>query len=213
MAASPKADERRATAGHPPPAYTESELTEFVKLLAAHSSPTLLPGIKLPPYTYESQFEVVVRSLSSVSGTSSGATHPIAFLTATNTLGQGLVFASQIVEVASSSVAQKSKPDETYALPGGGIGGLAGAHIHNLSLGNVYKLRTLLDASGDEGLKGISIIGVGGVADAQGVERMRLAGASAVACASALGREGVEVFAKLTGHGGKDAFQIARARL
>jgi dihydroorotate dehydrogenase (fumarate) len=120
------------TGGHPPPAYVESELTAFVKLLASHSSPTLLVGIKLPPYTYESQFTSVISSLSSVS--SPGKESPISFLSSTNTLGQGLVFAPQIVEIEGNAVAQKKKPQEQFALPGG-FGGLAGAAVHQISLG------------------------------------------------------------------------------
>lgn len=120
-------------AGHPPPAYVESELTSFVKLLASSASPTLLVGIKLPPYTYDSQFDSVINALSSVSSPSR-SDHPISFLCSTNTLGQGLVFAPQIVELEGNAVAQKRKPHEQFALPGG-FGGLAGAAVHQISLG------------------------------------------------------------------------------
>lgn len=183
--------------GHPPPAYVESELASFLSLLASHSSPTLKVGVKLPPYTYDDQFTSVLSALTSVSPSSPSAPHPIAFLTSTNTLGQGLVFSEQIVQVASARGAQGPKED-LFALPGG-FGGLAGAAVHQISLGNVYRLSNLLKTSPDESLRSISLIGVGGVTDASGVERFRLAGASAVAVASALGREGVAVFDKLAG--------------
>ena len=141
----------------------------------------------------------MLRALEAVAPRDSAAPHPISFLTATNTLGQGLVFADQVSLAPRSSGAQQPDQAKTVALPDSGIGGLAGAHIHNLSLGNVFQLRTLTNASANTSLSRISIIGVGGVADTQGVERMRKAGASAVACASALGREGVAVFGKLAG--------------
>ncbi|GAA6028244.1 hypothetical protein JCM8097_006937 [Rhodosporidiobolus ruineniae] len=180
--------------GHPPPAYVESELASFFRLLAKHASPTLNVGVKLPPYTYDGQFDAVVGALEAVKGGGKGE-HPLSFLTATNTLGQGLVFGEQIEEVSTSSVAQKKKAD-LFALPGG-WGGLAGAAIHQTSLGNIYRLSLLLNSSADKRLKSIALIGVGGAHDAASVERFRRAGASAVACATALGREGVAVFAKM----------------
>ncbi|GAA5917054.1 hypothetical protein JCM6882_001912 [Rhodosporidiobolus microsporus] len=182
--------------GHPPPAYSQTELIPFLDLLAAHASPTLKMGVKLPPYTYEGQFVAVVKALEAVKGGEGKGEHPVAFLTSTNTLGQGLVFSDQIVEVPSSSVAQKKKAD-LFALPNP-WGGLAGAAIHNTSLGNIYRLSVLLNSSSDARLKSISLIGVGGAHDAASVERYRRAGASAVACATALGREGLAVFEKMS---------------
>ncbi|GAA5975477.1 hypothetical protein JCM11641_004279 [Rhodosporidiobolus odoratus] len=181
--------------GHPPPAYNEAELTSFLALIARKSSPTLKVGVKLPPYTYDAQFDAVLRAFSAIPSLPGQKEHPVSFLTATNTLGQGLVFGEQIVEVASSAVAQKKK-DDLFALPGG-WGGLAGASVHQTSLGTVHRLSLLLHSSTDERLKSISIIGVGGAHDAASVERFRRAGASAVACATGLGREGLAVFEKM----------------
>lgn len=181
--------------GHPPPAYAESDLRDFVKLLAAHASPSLKVGIKLPLYTYATRFAVVISSLSSVSPSLPKADHPISFLTAINTLGQGLVFSEQITEVPQAVVAQKKK-NGMFALPGR-FGGLAGAAVHQLALGcvrsdsiegamliptcrNVHRLSGPLRESKDRSWQSITLIGVGGVADAAGVERMRQAGASAV---------------------------------
>ncbi|TKA56836.1 hypothetical protein B0A53_01237 [Rhodotorula sp. CCFEE 5036] len=73
--------------GHPPPAYHQADLAEYMKLLASFASRNLLVGVKLPPFTYQDQFEAVVAALRSV-GSPSETRHPIAFLTATNTLGQ-----------------------------------------------------------------------------------------------------------------------------
>ena len=79
---------------------------------------------------------------------------------------------------------------------GTGIGGLAGAALHPLALGNVATFRKLLDQS--EETTSILIIGVGGVEDKAGSDRMLAVGAGAVACASAMGRFGVGVFEKIS---------------
>lgn len=76
-------------AGHPPPAYIESQLSTFLALLARYASPTLKVGIKLPPYTFQEQFDALLRCLVEVAGSRGGPEHPISFLTSTNTLGQG----------------------------------------------------------------------------------------------------------------------------
>lgn len=186
--------------GHPPPAYHESELVRYLEVLAkgaTQSKGLLRVGIKLPVYTYADQFELVVRALEAVSPAVSSAEHPIAFLTSTNTLGTGLVFTEQLAHGGLPKTTAELAPGAgAFALPNP-FGGLAGDAIHSISLGNVHKLHTLLKASSKPGVSAISIVGVGGVKDRAGVERMRQAGASAVACATALGREGTKIFAKL----------------
>jgi dihydroorotate dehydrogenase (fumarate) len=185
--------------GKPPPAYNGAALAEYLVLLQAQKSlwvdavagsrpgrGLMLPpvGIKLPPYTYMGQFEEVVRALAraTVAGRS-----VVDFVTATNTLGSSLV----LDEDGHAALASEA---------GTGIGGLAGVALHPLALGNVATLRRLLDQM--EETKAVMIIGVGGVCDWGGFERMRKAGAGAVAVATALGREGVSVFEKiLTGKG------------
>ena len=107
----------------------------------------------------------------------------IDFITCTNTLGSSLVL-TDTLEPALASEA------------GTGIGGLAGAALHPLALGNVATFRKLLDDHPD--LESIMIIGVGGVEDQAGFDRMKKVGAGAVACASALGRYGVGVFERIT---------------
>lgn len=74
-------------------------------------------------------------------------------------------------------------------------GGMAGPALHPLALGNVTNLRKMLDT--DDKLRHIDIIGVGGVMDTAGYIRMRTAGASAVAVATALGRYGIDVFERI----------------
>lgn len=39
--------------GHPPPAYHQGALAEYMKLLASFASQNLLVGVKLPPFTYQ----------------------------------------------------------------------------------------------------------------------------------------------------------------
>ena len=60
-------------------------------------------------------------------------------------------------------------------------------------------LRILLDSH--EELRGVQIIGVGGVGDPEGFARMRAVGASVVGVGTALGREGTAVFGKILGGG------------
>lgn len=115
--------------------------------------------------------------------------------------------------VPSDPVAQRRKPaEEVFALPSA-TGGLAGAAVHQLSLGsgssasqfpkkrrltvppprsNVYRLASLLRSPSSPyakrapSLKQITIIGVGGAHDAASVERFRQAGADAVVRAAPL---------------------------
>ncbi|GAA6020980.1 hypothetical protein JCM8202_003799 [Rhodotorula sphaerocarpa] len=223
--------------GYPPPAYSYESMLAYLQLLAGRASPNLLLGIKLPPFTYHDQFEAVIEALRVVAkAPSPSAPHPISFLTSTNTLGQGLVFAAEETPVprdlASSGRPRPPAQDQLTALPSaksdsgslpgvegsveGGWGGLAGGTLHPLAVGNVARLAQVLrrpdprpplegDSETEHGeeevvrkLAGIAIVGVGGVSDAEGVERFRRAGADAVACATAFGREGLAVFDKMS---------------
>ena len=95
----------------PPPAYSKSGLLSY--LTALQNTDFKIPiGIKTPPYTYQSQFDDLISAL--VETTIDGLRCPISFITATNTLGNCLVFDS-----ASSDPAIRSSN-------GTGIGGLAG---------------------------------------------------------------------------------------
>lgn len=171
----------------PPPAYSSSALAEYLQTLSGISTPPgqqrVAVGIKTPPYTYHDQYKALIEALSA----GSKETFSIDFITATNTLGSCLVLKGS---------------DGTPALNsanGAGIGGMAGAPLHPLSLGNVRTIRSMLDQ--DKRLKDIDIIGVGGVSDKASFERMRLAGAAVMGVGTALGREGVHVFDKINqGH-------------
>lgn len=167
----------------PPPAYSFASLTEYLQLLAEEET---LPGqkrvptgIKTPPYTYHDQFKTLIDALQAASTSKC----PVDFITATNTLGSSLILNSTNGSPALNSAS------------GAGIGGMAGSPLHPLALGNVRTIREMLDKHPE--LKDIDIIGVGGVSDRAGFERMRAVGAKAVAVATALGREGVNVFGKI----------------
>jgi dihydroorotate dehydrogenase (fumarate) len=174
----------------PPPAYDGAALTEYidaiakVKSSAQHASgKTLHVGIKTPPYTFHGQFQTLISALETSSRIHEGGC-PISFITATNTLGSCLVLDSE------------NKP-ALGSVTGEGTGGMAGDALHPLALGNVKTIRGLLDKSKFEDLRRIAIIGIGGVKDAAGFQRMRSVGADAVGVGTALGREGVKIFEKI----------------
>ncbi|TVY43209.1 putative dihydroorotate dehydrogenase A (fumarate) [Lachnellula cervina] len=173
----------------PPPAYDSTSLVEYIiavrkaKLLSeSEKHPSLHVGIKTPPYTYTAQFRALIKALEA---SEIYDNCPISFITATNTLGSCLV------------LREDGKP-ALGSVSGEGIGGMAGEALHALSLGNVKTIRTMLDASKHAEIRKIAIIGIGGVSDAAGFARMRSVGAFAVGVGTALGREGIEVFSKIT---------------
>ena len=165
----------------PPPAYSGPALLEYFQALQTSRPERRIPiGIKTPPYTYHDQFATLVNALLSASDHEKGS--PVDFITGTNTLGSCLLLdPSGDPALASAS--------------GEGIGGLAGAPLHPLALGNIKTIRALLDKH--EILKDIDIIGIGGVGDRAGFDRMRRVGAKVVGVGTALGREGVEVFGRI----------------
>ncbi|KAI0201894.1 FMN-linked oxidoreductase [Astrocystis sublimbata] len=169
-------------------------------------------GVKTPPYTHAGQFEMFVDTLRQCAVVSPGyeegnrdeknqilsLTCPLSFVTATNTLGSCLLLGRSDTTEESHDLQDTLCP----VLPGSGIGGLAGAPLHPLALGNVATLRRMLDA--DPTTKHIVLLGIGGVADAEGYRRMRSVGATAVGVGTALGIRGVEVFREIEeGMGGK----------
>jgi dihydroorotate dehydrogenase (fumarate) len=201
--------------GSPPSAYDFHSLGLLLQLLAeAHArDPTLTIGLKLPPYLHEQQFRTVINGITtltsksrhgdskSVVGTNSEpgtainhSSHSvISFLTCTNTLGNSLLFADQSIPLPAF---RDSALTEGFALPTG-LGGLAGDALHPLALGNVYRFSQLLKEPSQEDhstTSGIKIIGVGGVTSKAALERMKVAGADAVACATLFGKEGVRAF-------------------
>lgn len=168
--------------GQPPPAYLKSSLVEYLAALAQEPSrpdqPRVAIGIKTPPYTYHDQFQILVEALLA-----STPKCPVDFITATNTLGSSLILSDEGGQPALGSAS------------GDGIGGMAGAPLHPLALGNVKTIRTMLDQH--EKLRSIDVIGVGGVSDVGGFRRMLAVGAKVVGVGTGLGREGVSVFDKI----------------
>ena len=168
-------------AGKPPPAYSGEELLKYlIPLIDADPDglATIEVGIKTPPYTHQTQFDELISALLQ----SSKRRCPISFITATNTLGSSLILSDSLTAAINSST-------------GTGIGGLAGSALHPLALGNVATIRRMLDVH--EPLQDIQIIGVGGVSDSAGYERMRAVGAAAVAVGTALGSQGLAVFKRI----------------
>ena len=180
--------------GKPPPAFSFDGLCEYFQCLPDVSVSSdekdkpgfaRLPlhcGIKTPPYSNPDNFNILKRALLHFVGKENETPSlnlPLTFITATNTLGCSLVLDSDLQAVLSSA-------DKT------GIGGVAGAALHPLALGNVRMIRTMLDS--EPALKDIRIIGVGGVEDHASFQRMQKVGASVVAIGTALGRKGVSVF-------------------
>ncbi|WVF73123.1 hypothetical protein IAT40_007942 [Kwoniella sp. CBS 6097] len=170
--------------GKPPPAYSSEGLIPYLDALlqVQRESHHHLPlGLKLPPYTYSSQFTTLVDALRD---------HGcyFTFLTSTNTLGNSLLVDIPPLSLPATVELTASSAEESFF----GLGGLAGTTIHPLSLGNVRSLRHLLDQH--PALKHIKLLGVGGVEDSKGFRRMMCAGAYAVGVATALGRKGTAVF-------------------
>jgi dihydroorotate dehydrogenase (fumarate) len=170
----------------PPPAYSKDSMVEYLDALAdvdesnnTNTDRRVAIGVKTPPYTYHDQFQTLTDALLATRCA-------VDFITATNTLGSSLVLADGGDPAINSA-------------SGLGIGGMAGAPLHPLALGNVKTIRGMLDR--EERLKGVEVIGVGGVSDRAGFERMRTVGAKVVGVGTALGREGVHVFEKIVGSG------------
>jgi dihydroorotate dehydrogenase (fumarate) len=191
----------------PPPAYTTESLLSYLIATKRYymEDPSLIIGLKLPPYTYETQLTALI-SATWRKRTDQG----VAFLTSTNTLGNGLVFNDQ--------VDPKGAPG--FALPSG-YGGLGGSAIHPLSVGNVSKLVSLLETPtlatkhklvemGSKTLnvdvpdEAIVVIGVGGINSGQTFNHFMAVGAVAGEVATALGLEGVQVFERIFKEAGLD---------
>ncbi|HGO5822933.1 TPA: dihydroorotate dehydrogenase [Mannheimia haemolytica] len=167
------------------PAYSAEELLPYLNALQTtleklNQGENALPiGIKIPPFTYQNQYDELIKGL--LQAVENSENLPIAFITSTNTLGSSLVLNAGKA-VLNSEV-------------GTGVGGMAGTAIHALSLGNVYTIRQMLDQ--EPKLKQLQIIGVGGVNDKAGFERMKSVGADFVGLATALGVKGIGVFKEI----------------
>ncbi|KAK4229662.1 hypothetical protein QBC38DRAFT_508089 [Podospora fimiseda] len=166
----------------PPPAYSKFALLEYLtemKTVAGTETQRIPYGLKTPPYTYATQFKELMDALIEDAG---DGTSEVSFVTATNTLGGCLVL----------------NEEREAVLPGGGVGGMAGSALHPLALGNVKQIRSLLDEpERKENLGHITVIGVGGVTDADGYRRMKGVGAGVVGVGTGLGVKGLKVFEEI----------------
>lgn len=175
----------------PPPAYHAEALLEYLSAVQAISTsetpetPRIPVGIKTPPYTHAGQFATLTDAL--LQSAAATGVCPLSFLTAINTLGSSLVM-----------TAPSGSAGPVPALPGAGIGGMAGAPLHPIALGNVATLRTLLDAH-PAALGHIRLVGAGGVSDAGGFARMKSVGAYAVGVGTGLLVHGIGVFGRVSG--------------
>lgn len=200
----------------PPPAYSGEALTVYLSrlqetMIEADNNnhdpiPRIPVGLKTPPYTHSTQYHTLIDALDT--SIWRGGACPISFITATNTLGSCLLFDPPLPPASQPPTSTSPDTDSPHdpfsaALPGTGIGGMAGAPLHPLALGNVATLRRLLDERWPYGMRSsismsgsgpIQLVGVGGVSDAAGYARMRAAGATVIGLATALGLKGVGVF-------------------
>jgi dihydroorotate dehydrogenase (fumarate) len=198
--------------GKPPPAYDSSSLLTYLNALKIEISRQLsedgtsshphtghmhVPiGIKTPPYTYQDQYNGLIQALKdSAYAEPKHLPCPISFITATNTLGSSLLLSPQLENSSGTQTSQEVFHRTLESATGTGIGGLAGAPLHPLALGNVYTIKGLLFQHQE--LEQIQIIGVGGVEDAAGYKRMRAVGAAAVGVSTALGRKGSKYLRRL----------------
>ena len=85
----------------PPPAYSTDSLLSYLIATKRYylEDPTLTIGLKLPPYTHETQFTSLV-SATWRKRTDQG----VAFLTSTNTLGNGLIFNDEVTSDSRNSL-------------------------------------------------------------------------------------------------------------
>ncbi|KAJ6569597.1 hypothetical protein B0H19DRAFT_1136174 [Mycena capillaripes] len=181
-----------------PTGYAFAALAPLLSVLADawRADPTLTLGLKLPPYVYTAQFAAVLDTLRGFS--TPDARNPIAYLACTNTLGNALLFAEQVV-AAGGEPAASAVGESAFAVPKA-LGGVAGDTLHALALGNVYSFTRLLEAEdAASGLRDLVIVGIGGVTSAEAAARMRKAGAAVVGSATLFGKEGVDAFKILSG--------------
>jgi len=104
----------------PPPAYSKDALVQYIDHLrrfidATPDLPRVPFGLKTPPFTHSAEYEALIDALEQ---SARGGVSPVSFLTATNTLGSCMVFLSAT----------------ELALPGAGIGGMAGAPLREILL-------------------------------------------------------------------------------
>ncbi len=155
--------------GKPQIAYDFESLQDHLEILLSDwpvDAPAI--GVKLPPYFDPSHWDTAASILNSCP--------TIRFVTAINSVGNTLAFASDSVEVAIA--------------PKNGLGGLGGGMIKPIALANVRELRNRLRPD-------IAVIGCGGVESGRDVLEHLLCGAQAVQVGTAFYSEGTAIFSRL----------------
>ncbi|OMP88484.1 putative dihydroorotate dehydrogenase A (fumarate) [Diplodia seriata] len=183
-----------------PAAYSRGTVNAYVEALAEARAEAeaeaqaggkrvvVVVGLKTPPFTHAGMFDEFVGALAAGVGRAGAGACPVGFVTAVNTLAPALV-------LGRGGGGKGALEPVLRSASGLGLGGMAGAPLHPLALGNVLSLKQALGRV--EGLAGVMVIGVGGVEDADGWRRMRRVGAEAVGVGTALGRFGVGVFERI----------------
>ncbi|KAF9640023.1 hypothetical protein BFW01_g11829 [Lasiodiplodia theobromae] len=123
--------------GKPPPAYSKVALVEYLRALEGvvreERGVDVPIGVKTPPFTHAGMFEEFVGALREVRPC------PVAFVTAVNTLAPALV-------VRAGPEGDEGAFEPALGSASGlGLGGMAGAPLHPLALGNVLSLKEALE--------------------------------------------------------------------
>lgn len=95
-----------------------------------------------------------------------------------------------LVNSVGNTLVIDSVRESTVIKPNSGLGGLGGAYIKPIALGNVRRFYELLEGE-------IPIIGVGGISEGVDVFEHILAGASAVQLGTVFAREGLSCFSRV----------------
>ncbi|KAI0733914.1 hypothetical protein C8Q72DRAFT_880629 [Fomitopsis betulina] len=166
------------------PSYDLPSLRPHLDVLAAAAceTPSLTIGLKLPPYPDVTRIHEVVDCLAECTiHEPEGDRNPFAFLTCTNTLGGSVLFAGEIDAASACPPLPTDLTPTAFALPTA-VGGLGGERLHAIALGTVLGFTRALAAQSSPAVQAIKVIGVGGVKNRASADRMRAAGAIAVAC-------------------------------
>lgn len=153
--------------GKPPIAYDFEGMQKYLAIVFSKGNHGLKVGVKLTPYFHELDFVHSTQVLNSFSS-------ELDFVTCINTVGCGLVID---IDTEAPVLADASAS----------YGGLGGPAVHAIALGNVRRMRQLLDPT-------LDVIGCGGVDSGAAAFSHLLCGAQAVMVASALLIQGPSVF-------------------
>lgn len=152
-------------------AYNFSELDLFLQRLSEFYRDTspLIIGLKLPPYFDPAHFDILYSVLKKY-------LDMIKFLTAINSVGNGLVV--------------DSKTESVVIKPKNGLGGIGGSYVKPIALANIWQLYQLFGNR-------VVIFGCGGITNGNDVFEQILCGATMCQIGSQLMKEGTECFERI----------------